>query len=62
MGTVYEEECLSQKNVYKWVKHGFTSMSNNNKKQCMEWRHTEFQIEKNLLGTVVRKEGHVDSL
>ena len=45
---VCREACFSQKNVYKWFKHGFATLrlSWKKKKQSMEWKHTDFLVKK----------------
>ena len=56
---VYEETCFSQKNVYKWVKQRFATMS-------LSWKDSP--LSGNMLlsgkekvpGAAVGKEGHAD--
>ena len=56
MHDVNRETCFSQKNVYKWAEHGFTSMS----------RKTVHEVEthgkEKVPGGVVSKKEHTDSL
>ena len=43
MYDVYREACFIQKNVYKWAKHEFATMS---KRKSMEWTHIDFLVKK----------------
>ena len=58
MGDVYREACFSQKDVYKWAKYGFATMSLILKDSETHW----ISGDKKVPGTAVSKEVDADSL
>ena len=61
MCDVYGEACFRKKYVYKWAKHGFTTVSSS--QSIIHGIEILWHSGKEkVLGTVVNKEGHADAV
>ena len=59
MYDVFKEVCFTQKNLYKWTQHEFVTMNLNQKTISVV---EIYQSSSNVLGAMVSKEGHPDSV
>ena len=64
MLNVYRKTSFTQKHIYIWSKHGFTTHTKKteSKLHSMKWVYTDSQEKKKVLGAPVSKEGNSDSV